>query len=67
MNTTKDQAMPLPVITFNGDCSKCVKADVCTILRAVGPLMANWDDNKPFEVSQLAIICKAYLTDSDNK
>ena len=44
-------------------CDKCGHAKVCTIVKAVTPLLeTNWtDDTRPFEVSQIAAICKEYL------
>ena len=47
-------------------CDKCQKARVCSILRAISPLLASWDETtRPFEPDKLASICKEYLAGED--
>ena len=48
--------------TFFSTCSKCCKANVCSVLRAIAPLLGNWeDDARPFEPDELASLCKEFF------
>lgn len=48
--------------TFLISCNKCDHIRVCTIHRAVAPLLAKWtDESRPFEADQIASICGEYL------
>ncbi|KKM08136.1 hypothetical protein LCGC14_1726970 [marine sediment metagenome] len=51
--------------SFLATCNKCGHTRVCTVLRAIGPLMANWpEDSRPFEANQIASICKEFISDA---
>jgi len=52
---------PLPFSSLEQKCSTCGRLIVCTIHRAVGPLLANWEEDAPMDVDDLAKICEAYL------
>ena len=44
-------------------CNSCAHARVCTVIRAIGPLMAKWDDEiRPFEPDHIASLCKEYFS-----
>ncbi len=51
-----------PVIaSFKRSCSRCGHTKVCTLLRAIAPLLANWEeDHRPFQPTDLAAICLEY-------
>jgi len=43
-------------------CSKCVHVNVCSIYRAIAPLINNsFKSHKPFEPEDLAKICKEFM------
>lgn len=43
-------------------CEICMHIWVCAIYRAIKPLMENWpEDHRPFEASEVAKICKAFM------
>jgi hypothetical protein len=61
MQTTTSQ--PSDAISFKRNCSKCAHFNVCTIIRAVAPLLGNWaEGHEPFKPSDLAAICLEFLT-----
>jgi len=42
-------------------CKFCSHVKVCSIYRAVKPLLGNWEEkDRPFEAEQLAKICKEF-------
>ena len=50
-------------VSFKRSCSKCSHLKVCTIIRAIAPLLANWEEGqRPFEATELAAVCLEYLT-----
>ena len=50
-------------VSFKRSCSKCAHAKVCTLLRAISPLLANWEEGgRPFEATDLAAICLEFLS-----
>lgn len=61
MQTTKAKQQAL--IQLGATCDKCLKVKVCTIVMAVGPMIAqNWEEGQePIDVASLAVICKEYL------
>lgn len=64
MQVTAKKELPDEPTSFLARCSKCGHARVCSILRAIAPLMTNWDDKtRPFEADEIASICKAYISD----
>jgi len=49
---------------FFASCSSCGHIRVCSLFRAIAPLLEKWtDETKPFEAESLASICKEYLSD----
>lgn len=52
---------PLPFSPLERKCSTCGHLNVCTMHRAIGPLLANWEEDKPIDVDELAVICKEYV------
>ena len=43
-------------------CGKCGHVSVCSIFRAVGPLLQNWtDDTRPLDPEDLAMICDEFI------
>ena len=49
-------------------CDKCQKARVCSILRALVPLLNNWEEEiRPFEADKLAAICREFLPFPDKE
>jgi hypothetical protein len=49
-------------IAFKRSCEKCSHLKVCTIVRAIAPLIANWEEGqRPFEATDLAAVCLEYL------
>ena len=45
-------------ISFKRSCAKCSHLKVCTLIRAIAPLIANWEEGqRPFEATDLAAIC----------
>ncbi len=56
------QATDQATVTFKRSCSKCAHLNVCTLTRAVAPLLANWEEpHRPFQPTDLAAICLEYL------
>ena len=50
-------------ISFKRSCTKCSHLKVCTLIRAIAPLIANWEEGqRPFEATDLAAICLEYLS-----
>ena len=42
-------------------CKQCSHVKVCSIYRAIKPLLGNWSDkDRPFEADQIAKICKEF-------
>jgi hypothetical protein len=61
MQTTTSQ--PGEAISFKRSCAKCAHFNVCTLTRAIAPLLANWEEgHRPFEPANLAGICLEYIT-----
>jgi hypothetical protein len=61
MQTTTSQ--PGEPVSFKRSCAKCVHLNVCTVIRAVAPLLGNWEEgHRPFEATDLAAVCQEYLT-----
>ena len=53
---------PSNTVSFRRSCSKCTHFNVCTLVRAVAPLLGNWEEgHRPFEASDLAAVCLEYL------
>ena len=49
-------------ISFKRSCTKCSHLKVCTLIRAIAPLISNWEEGqRPFEATDLAAICLEYL------
>ncbi len=49
-------------ISFKRSCQRCAHANVCTLTRAITPLLANWEEgHRPFQPTDLAAICLEYL------
>jgi len=49
--------------TFLISCSTCAHIHVCTIYRAIAPLLEKWtEETRPFEADQIASICGEYLS-----
>lgn len=43
------------------ECKSCAHVSICAMYRAILPLMKQWeDDERPFEVTDLARICRVY-------
>jgi len=51
----------LKLVNIERACSSCAHAKVCSLLRAISPLLASWRDKPPIEVEDLAVICREYL------
>ncbi len=48
-------------VSFKRSCSRYGHAKVCTLLRAIAPLLGNWEEGqRPFEATDLASICFEY-------
>jgi len=46
-------------------CVRCGHVRVCSIFRAVAPLLANWEEgSKPFEAESLAAVCREFIAES---
>ncbi len=49
-------------LSFKRTCDKCEHLEVCTVVRAVAPLLGNWEEgHRPFEATDLAAICLKFL------
>lgn len=55
----------LHIIDNDPTCKVCDKMEVCGVLKAIIPLMNNWESKKPFEPDQLANICQYYARKYD--
>ena len=43
-------------------CGKCGHVSICSVFRAVGPLLQNWtDETRPFDPEDLAMICGEFI------
>ena len=43
-------------------CSRCGHVRVCSVFRAVGPLLQGWtDESRPFEAEALAMVCGEFV------
>jgi len=43
-------------------CGKCGHVSICSIFRAVGPLLQTWtDETRPLEPEDLAMICSEFV------
>lgn len=43
-------------------CTNCVHINVCSLYRAIAPLIENsFKDKKPFDAVKLAVICKEFM------
>ena len=40
---------------------KCAHVKVCSVFRAIAPLLQSFGDAKPFEPEKLATICREYV------
>ena len=60
--TTEEEQAPTS-LPFRKSCKECSHLPVCSLYRAIAPLMENFKE-KPFEAEQLAIICKELLLKS---
>jgi len=50
-------------VSFKRSCSKCSHLKICTIIRAIAPFFANWEEGqRPFEATDLAAVCLEYLS-----
>ena len=54
------EGQPPQPIEVEVSCIDCGRIPVCVVFRAVGPLMAKWEDaaQRPFEPEALALICQ---------
>jgi hypothetical protein len=60
MQTTTGQ--PRDAVSFKRSCARCAHLNVCTLTRAIAPLLGNWEEgHRPFEPADLAGICLEYL------
>jgi len=42
-------------------CKMCSHVKVCSIYRAIKPLLGNWEEqDRPFEAEQIAKVCKEF-------
>ena len=53
--------MPKVEIEDARSCKYCKHVNVCALYRAIAPLLNQWEGRKPFEVWNLAKICKEYM------
>ena len=54
---------PEAPVSFKRSCAKCRHLNVCTIVRAISPLLQNWEEgHRPFEATDAAAICREYLS-----
>ncbi len=60
MQTTTSQ--PGEALSFKRSCAKCAHLNICTLTRAITPLLANWEEpHRPFQPTDLAAIYLEYL------
>jgi len=46
-------------------CTKCAHIKVCSIFRAIAPLLQSWKDGeRPLEAEDLATVCKEFVSNS---
>ena len=57
MITAEEREKPSP---FSLSCEKCAHVKVCSVFRAIAPLLQSFGDAKPFEPEKLATICREY-------
>lgn len=44
-------------------CAACGHVSICSVLRAVAPLLGGFDDeHRPFEPTEMAVICKKWIS-----
>lgn len=57
------KAMPtLETSPTSLSCLSCAHIDICTLFRAIAPLLQTWEKYKPFEAEALANICRRYVS-----
>lgn len=49
---------------FIKKCIRCAHLRVCTLFRAIAPLLEQWSEEKPFEAEDLAQICRYFISKS---
>jgi len=54
-STLSERKLPLKV-----SCKTCSHVRVCAVFRAIAPLLNSFEEAKPFEPEELAVICREY-------
>ncbi len=52
-----------PEEALDRSCAGCGHISICTMMRAVAPLLGDFEEeNRPFEPTEMARICKKYFS-----
>ena len=52
-----------PDETFIRSCTQCGHISICSIMRAIAPLLGDFaDEHRPFEATDMARICKKFIS-----
>ena len=62
MTTQTQTKQPAKSPFISNSCVKCAHIKVCAIFRAIAPLLQAWEQDKPFEAEQLAVVCRSFVS-----
>ena len=52
-------------LRIKASCKNCSHVKVCAVFRAIAGLLNSFEEARPFEPEDLAIICKEFLSNSE--